>query len=195
MGCTGCWSHAYSWSQPRRGLWFMRVNYPETCLLPAGRGPCGEWVGTRENSLQSVSKTRAWGQPIGFAPEFLHSSGTRSVQSSMKALAPTPCSHAKSPMGETAAGVGQTHSNSHSWAVNVRNITPPQGPATQLVSLWRETCCNEGDICAETRCFSMCSVFLPTYFHDMSGVWSDYLIFLLSLTAGISGSGVHSFTA
>lgn len=39
----------------------------------------------------------------------------------------------------------------------------------------------EMGICAETRCFSMCSVFLPMHFRDMSRVWWDYLIFPLSM--------------
>lgn len=125
----------------------------------------------RENAFGSVSKTRAWGQPVGFAPVFLFSSRSRSIHSSVKALTPTHCSHTWSPTGETAAGVGQTRSNSHSWAVNARYITAPHGPAMQLVSLRKETCCNEGDVCAETRCFSMCSVFLHTRCRGMGRVW------------------------
>lgn len=98
-------------------LWGGHWDLPAASSVRSLRG-----VGMKENSLQNLSKTCAWGHwfSSGTSPLLQGYINTLHI---MKALAPTHWSPTQSPMGDTNAGVGQTCSNSHSWAVNMRNIT------------------------------------------------------------------------
>lgn len=139
-------------------------------------------VGMRENLLQRVSKTCAWGSPLALlwwlgagllqlrifcGSVILHSLSTRSLPLGVKALAPTHCSHTESPRENSC------------WDGPDLLTRPQLGCQCQKYHLTPRTsnaigvpvAVIKGDICAETRCFSMCSVFLPMHFRDMSRVW------------------------
>lgn len=139
------------------------------------------WV--RENFLPSVGKICAWGSPLGFALVFkswtlevpfqlrmscdsviLHSLGARSL-SLCEGSGSHHCSQTQKKLLLGWARAAHTSTA----GLSVPEMSPH--PMDQQCPCGRKPALTEGDICAETRCFSSCSVFLPMYFHDMSRVW------------------------